>query len=250
MRITIGLSLLVASVFAWGAPRGTQGKIEIVGKGLATSAPEFATVTTTVVSVCNDSLAEAKDAAETAGARLARVLETYRRIERDRVLVHKEVPQKKTETASDGKTPCQNKWRAAQTYTLRFAQLSLLNELQNELFAMANEVSAVPGPKQTYFQLGQPSFHLSEDTYARLKRESQEQAWADARSQFDEFDHRCKFARARLSDSSTPDWNAFSRSFSADSGSRTAVAPDEILVEAVWKFVWAFEGASCSKEAR
>jgi uncharacterized protein YggE len=99
---------------------------------------------------------------------------------------------------------------------------------------------------QTYATLSEPTFSLLPATTLKLRTQAQQQAWLDAKAQYDGFASMCAFKNPRLVSITPPQEFYPVPRYAAPSAKETGntstpVLPDEMQVEASWKFVWQFD---------
>jgi uncharacterized protein YggE len=232
----------------------TRGSIEIYGNGEASSAPELATLSVSVVSVCYDSSRAAVDANAELANRVLKVLESYKKDKRDRIVATGGPSLRHTEYVDLGegkrKVLCERKWKSTNLLTLRMADLKAVSDLQDAVLkAVGSEDITPTRVAQTYAQLSQPGFTVYPETQTRLRTEAQKRAWQDAKAQFDGFQATCRFRDVKLTTISPPSYHGipkFAEAPMPHAAPQTPVIPDELTMRVSWRFVWTFEpGGEC-----
>src|SRR5438874_13227903 len=80
--VTLGIMILASLATAHETD---LGRIEIVGKGIASAAPEYATISVSVISICYDHSRDAKNANAELANTLLTILKKYQRGPKDKV---------------------------------------------------------------------------------------------------------------------------------------------------------------------
>jgi uncharacterized protein YggE len=231
-----------------------SGTIQITGRGVAESAPEFTLIQVGVISRCYDTSREAKDSNAILANKIVDLLKTFARGQHDKVTASGGPNVRQTEYVQEpgGKMRviCEMKWRASNSLNLEMADISRIAELQDEILKLIDEESTKPEiVKLTYGTLSQPGFNVRAETRLKLRKEAQQKAWADAKFQYDNFAEKCPFKNPQLKTVKEPQFFAqYARGAEkAVPGEPTPIIPNEIEVHANWTFIWQFEpSAACA----
>lgn len=252
MLRVLGTLVLASLTFAAPSFAEEQGRITIIGQGRAAAAPEYTRLRVEVTSICYDTSRAAKDAnAQLANQALA-VLRNFTDDPLDKVIATGGVNVLRTETIYVGTEPkviCEMKWRATNTLILETKSIDMLADIQDQVLAAVDARAINPDQTaQTFAELDQPSFHLRDATLKSLKRTAQTDAYDDAHLQFEAFRDRCQFGDPRLMTIEPPEYAVYARKdgqpMAADSSGGTPILPDDLAVDATWKFVWSFAPAA------
>lgn len=254
------LFLLLAPFFVAtyaAAADSTRGSVEIIGHGESTSAPEFATMSVSVVSICYNTSLDAKNANATLANKIVTLFQGHRHGSKDKVIATGGVNVRETEYVDTGsstrKVLCERKWKATNQITLETSELKMIPDIQDEVLKAIDEVDDVRPDKtdQTYAQLAQPGFSVYPETMQRLRKEAESKAWDDAKGQYDGFASKCDFQDSHLTSIAPPTYAYphFSDSPAPAHGGKqpeTPILPDELSVQATWKFIWTYTpGGHC-----
>jgi uncharacterized protein YggE len=243
----LSLTALMASAPA------LAGSIVVIGQGSATAAPEFTRLHIEVTSICYDTSRAAKDANAILANQLVTLLKTFAATAPDKVTAVGGYNDRQTEYTIVGnqtKTLCELKWRATNTLTIEMAAIDRLPDLQDQVLTAIDAVAGIDPDKvaQTYAELGRPAFSLYPESTVKLRKEAQLKAYDDAKQQFDAFSSRCAFQGPQLTNISPPEYSYYASRDGAAIGAdaSTPIIPDEINVDARWRFEWSFTpAASC-----
>lgn len=241
-KIAIGL-LGVVSLTGWG----TDGSVEIVGKGSVARAPEFAEVQVHVTSLCYEKPVDAQQENAGLSKRILDVLKEYVRTEKDKVIATGGHTLRQTEYTSDidgrSKVLCERKWRTSNTVTLKTQDMTSVALIQERVLALiSTEEGLDPNhTHQTYAELGEPLFAVYPETFSKMKQEAQGKAWDDASEQFKGFLKKCELKNVRLAQISQPEYFGLAKSAPLVGDEVTPIIPDAISVYASWKFLWVFD---------
>jgi hypothetical protein len=200
----------------------------------------------TIKSICYDSSQDAAAANAKMATEALKVLDGFKKTDRDRVTASGSANVLRTETTQTGnesRVLCEMKWHAENRLELQMADMSALPDLQDKLATAVGGQGVVLGVVggQTYAESGQPLFALYPETSKHLREQAQGLAYDDGRSQLEVFRSRCAFVNLMLV-SITPEftyrYKVAGESVSVGSGG--PVIPDEIEVSADLKMQWAF----------
>ncbi len=242
----ITLALLISTL---ASAHPETGRIEILGRGEATAAPEYAAISVSVISLCYDHSRDAKTANAELANTIVSILKKYQRTPNDKVTATGGANQRQTEYLEpdpQGRRAvlCERKWRASNTLTLETASIALVAEIQDKILSAIDKTEELDPTRkaQTYAQLGQPQFSVYPKTMTRLRAEAQAAAWVDGKAQFNGFAAACKFHDPKLISITQPTFNAVPHfELHQAAGAATPIIPDAMKVQAEWKFVWSFE---------
>lgn len=238
-------TLLVIAGMA-GTLVADTGSIEITGTGESSAPPEFTEVSVQVISLCYDSSRGAQEANAALANRIVDVGKRFSRGPQDKVIASGGANLRQTEytypTAGTPRVLCERKWRTSNTIQVQMAEIASVPDLQDELLKeMGSEAIDPSKTAQTYMELSQPSFHLYKETHKKLRTQSQERAFADAREQLEVFKKGCTLRNLRLQKVSQPQFSVRSKYADHAASASTPIIPDELAVNAVWKFEWEFD---------
>jgi uncharacterized protein YggE len=241
---------------AAGAFADATGKVEVTGHGVAKSAPEYYSLTASVISMCYDKATEAQKANAELAQKIVDTMNGYlRRGTPDKVTTTGGASVRETEYADSGtmtrKVICERKWRTTNLVTLESGEKDKIPELQDALLQAIDQADDVRPDKttQTYAQLGGPSFRLYPATEQKLQQDAAKAAWDDAVAQFSVFKTQCGWTDAHVSGVSRVQYLSaphFADAAPAPGTPRTPIIPDEMQVQANWNVTWSFTpGGSC-----
>jgi hypothetical protein len=222
------------------------GTIVISGKGHLSAAPEFVSLSMTIKSICYDSSQDAAAANAKMATDALKVLESFKKSDRDRLTASGGANVLRTETTQVGnesRVLCEMKWHAENRLEIQMSDISSLPDLQDKLVNVVGAqgilVSSAGG--QTYAESSQPMFALYPETSKHLRDMAQGLAYDDGRSQLDVFRSKCAFVNLMLM-SITPEFS-FQYKVAGESigvGHGGPVIPDEIEVAAELRMQWTF----------
>lgn len=247
MHRVLGSIVLASAALAAPGFAADDGTITVIGQGRAAAAPEFTRVRIEVTSICYDTSRAAKDANAVLANQVLAVLRNFTADPLDKVVATGGVNVLRTETIYVGTEPkvlCEMKWRATNSLILETKSISMIPDIQDQVLAAVDASAANPNVvAQTYAELDQPSFHLREATLKSLKRTAQVEAYDDAHLQYQAFQDRCQFGDPRLTTIEPPEYSVYARKGGAamvSDGTNTPIIPDDLAVDASWKFIWTF----------
>ena len=245
-----------------GASTAFAGSITITGTGQSSAAPECATVSINVSSICYDTSTDAKNANAKLASDIMTTLQKYKTHSDDSLTATggANVQQTETEYTTDAQgnshavTLCRNKWRANNTLTLKTASLDSLSDIQDAVLGLVDQTAPADSTTvpRTSASLSQPQFDVESATRLKLRSEAQHNAYEDAMNQFQDFDKDCHFKNPTLQTVAQPTFQvspAYDRAMpeAAPGGNATPISPDSITVTSTWQFVVNFDGANfCS----
>ena len=245
--------LLTAFITLPSAVFADPGAIVLVGKGSASSAPEYVSFSVAVKSICYASSQEAASANAKVANDALKVLESFKTGDRDKVTASGGANVLRTETTQVGDTSrvlCEMKWRAENYLEIQMANITSLPDLQDKVVRALNGAGSVDHSvvAQTYADIGMPVFNLYPETTKKLRDVAQGMAFDDAKSQLEMFRSHCAFVDLKLVNVS-PEYTvryklAGESVFSGDDSG--PIVPDEMEITADLRMQWAFTpSAAC-----
>ncbi len=225
----------------------TKGSIVLVGRGAASSEPEYVSLSIKVSSICYETSRDAQAANAKMSSQLLTILQGFKKDDRDKITASGGANIRQTETTqigSDSKVLCEMKWRSENNLNISMAKMDDLAELQDKIFAELNQ-SAEINPdqvEQTFAEVWRPSFGVYPETSLKLRNSAQGSAFDDAKSQFDGLNSRCSFLDPKILSIIPPEFNYGVKS----AGDRAAasyyspVIPDAIEIQATLRMEWEF----------
>lgn len=239
--------LTVLTVRAWGS----DGNVEITGRGTVEKAPEYAELQVKVVSLCYDKPVEAQQDNALLARNLQEVLKPYVRAEKDELVITGGHTIRQSEYAADenGRSHliCDRKWRTMNTLILKTKDMGSVSVIQQQVLDVLKEadMESTRTPQATYAELLEPYFYVYPETFQSMKKEAQTKAWGDALEQFQVFYNQCKLNNVKLAQISQPEYFGLAKSAPVASEHLTPIIPDAVAVSATWKFVWTFDPTPC-----
>lgn len=258
MKFTTGFWAVAALAFSAStlyadSPRGT---VVMIGKGAASSPPEFVSLSIKVSSICYNTSQDAQAAnAKLSNAVLA-VLEGFKKGERDKIVATGGANIRQTETTQiglDSKVLCELKWRSENTLRISMARIEDLPSLQDKIFTELDQSADLNPDRvdQTYAEVGRPDFSLYPETSVKLRNDAEGLAYDDAKQQLTSLQSRCNFQNLQLISIVPPEY-----SFVAKRAGEVVAAsysgpmiPDEMEVHASLRMEWTYTPSAACKQS-
>jgi len=249
MKRTLLMGLMLLS----GMGLAEDGSVEIMGRAMVERAPEFAEVQVVVVSICYDKPTRAQKDNGSLAKQVLEVLRPYVRTEQDKLTASGGHTLRQNEYTSndDGtsKLLCEGGWRTTNTLTLQTNDLESVSLIQERVIDLMGSTynSSEATREQTFAELRQPAFAVYPATHEQMKKEAQQEAWVDARTQFQVFLDQCPLQNVKLAQISQPEYFGLAKAMPSNREGTVPIIPDAISVYATWKFVWTFDPTACAR---
>jgi len=251
--------LLAITSFLVGASTlyadSNKGSIVMIGKGTASSPPEFVSFSVKVTSICYNTSQEAQAENAKLASSVLVILEDFKKGERDKITASGGANIRQTGTTQIGaesKVLCDLKWRSENHLNISMSRMEDLPALQDKLF-VALDQSADLNPAQiaqTFAEVSRPDFGLYPETSVTLRNEAEGLAFDDAKSQMKGLQARCPFQDPRLVSVAPPEYNYSAKSIMRSAGAYSGpVIPDEMEVSAVLRMEWEYTPSAACKQS-
>jgi uncharacterized protein YggE len=250
-NIFLGLGLILASS---SMAEDLKGSIVLVGKGVASSEPEYLSLSVKISSICYETSQDAQAANAKMSMRILDILQGFKKDNRDKLTATGGANYRQTETIQVGiesKVLCELKWRSENTLNLSMVKMDDLPLLQDQLFTELNQ-SANVNPEQaeqTYAEVSRPSFGLFPETTTSLRNSAQSLALSDAKAQFAGLNAQCAFVDPKIVSIVPPEFNYAVKSAPdrVAASYYSPVIPDAMEVQATLRIEWKFTPNSACK---
>lgn len=234
----------------------SKGSVVFVGSGIASSPPEYVTLSINVTSMCYDSSTEASAANAKLANNLLSILQSFKKTDSDQVTATGAMNVRQTETSfigSESRVICELKWRSTNSLQLRMTSLNDLPDLQDRVFAELG-LSSVLDPSlvaQTFAEVGRPQFGIFSSRANELRNQATASAFDDGNSQFKALMARCPLIDPKLVTVTPPEY-AFvaKRAGEVLSYSSGPAIPDDMEMRVSLRMEWEFTPSSVCQNMR